>query len=104
GTIDRAEAPFLVGLGALFMVNGAGQDVPVDVRGANGTWDFTAPVAGDHKFFDELISPAGAWWSADFKTATFAQRVDANTGILGIYHATADALELLGVASEMNSV
>jgi hypothetical protein len=104
GVIERSEAPFLVGLGALFLVNGAGQDSTVDVRGAGGTWDFTGGAPGDHKFFDELIAPQGAWWAPDFPSATFAQRIDANQPALGLYRATNASLDLLGVASEQGGV
>ena len=101
GIIQRAEAPFIVGLGALFAVSGAGQAVPVNLHPMNGTWDFSAAAGGDHKFFDELISPGGTWWAPSFPDATFAQRIDANQAVLGIYRATASALELIGVASEV---
>jgi hypothetical protein len=100
GVIDRSEAPFLVGLGALFAVNPAGSTTPVSLTAVGGVWDFSAAVASEVKVFDELQSPGGQWWSADFPSATYAERLVDGQSLLGVYRATADRLELLGLVSD----
>ena len=104
GVITRAEAPFPVGLGALYAVNAPGSKVAVNLGAAGGAWDFSAAVAGERKSFDQLISPAGAWWAADFPSATYADHLDDNQPILGVYRATVTSLDLLGLVSETNGV
>jgi hypothetical protein len=104
GVITRAEAPFLVGLGALFVSNTPGQTVAVNEHATNNTWDFTAAVSGEQKVFDQLLSPSGAWWAGDFADATYAQRLEDGQAVLGVYKATADKLQLLGVVSEQDGV
>ena len=100
GILTREEAPFIVGLGGLYLVNGGGMNVPVVVRPQNNTWDYSAPAANDVKVFDQLLTANGAWWSPDYPGATHAQKIDASSGLLGVYQATADSLLLLGVVSE----
>ncbi len=99
GTISRAEAPFTVGLGGLFAVNPPGTKVSVTTAATAGGWDYSAPRAGDEKFFSELQAPTGAWWSADFPDATYAEYYDSSADTLGVYRATDGALELLGLVS-----
>jgi len=104
GVIDRTEAPFVVGLGGLFEVNAAGQNVPVSLARGTTTWDFTAATSSDHKVFDQLISPQSQWWSSSFPTATHAQILDDGQALFGVYRATSSALELLGVVSSQGGV
>lgn len=104
GVIDRAEEPFLVGLGALFVVNPGGSTVAVSLNAVGNTWDFTGSVPNERKSFDQLVSPAGAWWAADFPSATYAELLDDGQAIFGVYRATANALQLLGVVSEQGGV
>jgi hypothetical protein len=100
GTITRAEEPFMVGLGALFAVNAPGTTVPVSVVPQNGAWDFSAPVSGEAKQFDQLVSPSGQWWAADFPTATYAERIDDGQQAYGVFRVGTDKLEMLGVVSD----
>jgi len=102
GVIQRSEAPFLVGLGALFVSNPPGSTVAVSEHATASTWDFTAPVSGDQKVFDQLLSPTGTWWASSFPNATYAQRLQDGQPILGVYQATNDALKLLGLVSEQS--
>jgi hypothetical protein len=104
GTLQRSEAPFLVGLGGLFAINPSGSTVQVALKASAGTWDFSTAVPGEHKSFSQLVSPAGTWWAADFPTATYAERLDDGQALYGVYRATADALELLGVVSEQSGL
>jgi hypothetical protein len=104
GVIDRSEAPFLVGLGALFVSNTPGTTVAVNEQAVNNTWDFTAAVSGEQKVFDQLLSPSGTWWQNSFPNATYAQRLEDGQSILGVYQATNDSLQLLGLVSEQSGV
>jgi hypothetical protein len=102
GTITRAEEAFTVGLGALFAVNAAGTNVPVDNVAHNGTWDFSGAVSSEAKQFDQLVSPSGQWWAADFPTATYGERIDDGQQAYGVFRAGADKLEMLGVVSDQS--
>lgn len=102
GTITRSEEPFMVGLGALFVVNAAGTTVPVNVVPQNGVWDFSAPVSGEGKQFDQLLSPTGQWWAPDFASATYGERIDDGQQAYGVFRVSNDKLELLGVVSDQN--
>jgi hypothetical protein len=104
GVITRAEAPFVIGLGALYAVNPAGSTVPVStVPGASG-WDYTAPVTNETKVFDQLLAPSGQWWSGDFPDATYAERLQDGQNVLGVYRVSADQLELLGLVSDTSGL
>jgi hypothetical protein len=102
GVIQRSEAPILIGLGALYAVNPAGSTVPVNNTPTASGWDFSAAVANEAKVFDQILSPSGQWWSADFPTATYAEKLEDGQSILGVYLATADSIELLGLVSEQS--
>ncbi len=102
GVIQRSEEPFLVGLGALFAVNPAGSTVPVNETAVSGVWDFSAAVANETKVFDQIQSPSGQWWSKDFPTATYAETLEDGQTVLGVYRASSDKLELLGLVSEQS--
>ena len=104
GAIEREEAFFLIGLGALYVTGAAGATVPVDLKAKNGVWDFSAPVANERKLFDQLVDPRGAWWEKSFPKATHAQRLDDTQAVLGVYQATNDSLLLLGVVSEQGGL
>jgi hypothetical protein len=104
GVLDRSEEPFVVGLGALFAVNPAGSTTPVSLTAVVGVWDFTAPVRDEVKVFDELQPPGGQWWSAEFPSATYAERLVDGQNLLGVYRATADRLELLGLVSDQTGL
>ncbi len=102
GTITRSEEQFTVGLGALFAVNAPGTTVPVNNVPQNNTWDFSAPVSSERKQFDQLVSPNGQWWAADFPTATYGERIDDGQQAYGIFRVGSDKLEMLGVVSDQN--
>jgi hypothetical protein len=102
GVLQRSEAPFLVGLGALYAVNASGTTVPVSLAPTASGWDFSAAVSNETKVFDQILSPAGQWWSADFPDATYAEKLEDGQAILGVYRASADKLQLLGLVSEQS--
>jgi hypothetical protein len=104
GTITRAEVNFLVGASVLYAVNEEGTTVSaVDTAGTmvEGTrrWDYSAARAEDRRVLDEVMRPQGRWWSARYPDATYAAMLDRTNNILGVYRASATALELLGTVS-----
>ena len=77
GTISAREAPFLVGLGALFAVNAAGHNVPVDNVApprAAGTSRRRSP--SEAKQFDQLVARAASGGPPTSPTATYGERID----------------------------
>ncbi len=100
GVIEASEAPFIVGLGALYVVNPPNSTVTVDLTAKAGAWDFTAPVPGEQKVFDQLLPAGGQWWTADFPGATHAQKLADGQPLYGVYRATPAALKLLGIVSD----
>jgi hypothetical protein len=102
GTITRAEESFQVGLGALFAVNAPNTTVPVNNVAQGGVWDFSAPVSGEAKQFDQLVNPSGQWWASAFPTATYGERIDDGQQAYGVFRVEADQLVMLGVVSDMS--
>ena len=104
GVITRAEINFLVGASVLYAINDEGTTVsPVDTAGAlvDGVrrWDYSAARTEDRRVLDEVIRPEGRWWSSRYPDATYAAMLDRTNNILGVYRASATALELLGTVS-----
>ena len=67
----------MVGLGALFAVNAAGhRRCRSTMSPHSGTWDFSPPVSGEAKVFDQLVDPSGQWWAADFPTRDLRRALD----------------------------
>ena len=103
GTITRSEEAFTVGLGGLFAGNAPNTTVPVNNVAQSGTWDFSSPVSGEAKQFDQLVDPSGQWWAGDFPTATYGERIDDGQQAYGVFRVGTDKLEMLGVVSEQNT-
>ncbi len=104
GVITRAEINFLVGASVLYAINDDGTTVsPVDTAGAviDGVrrWNYSAARPEDRRVLDEVIRPEGRWWSSRYPDATYAAMLDRTNNILGVYRASATALELLGTVS-----
>jgi hypothetical protein len=53
----------------------------------------------DEKIFDGLSAPTGTWWAAAFPTASYAQLLDPESDLLGVYRIEDTRLSLLGVVS-----
>jgi hypothetical protein len=103
GVISRDEVVFAPGIAVRYRINPPGTNVAVDVNGqvrGDGThvWDFS-DAAGDLVSL-QLVTTDGAWYAGDFPNAQYASRIDPRAPSLGIYHASATSLDLLGVASE----
>jgi hypothetical protein len=104
GVIARGEEPFLVGLGTLFAVNPSGQTVSVSLAESAGGWDYSTPVSGEQKDFDQLLAPAGRWWATDFSSATYAEILEDGQSLYGVYQVTDSALKLQGIVSANSGV
>ncbi len=103
GVITRDEVVFAPGIAVRYRINALGTTVPVDVNGEtrpDGThaWNFS-DSSGDLVSL-QLVTTDGAYFATDFPGAQYAARIDPREASLGIYRATATALELLGVAGE----
>jgi hypothetical protein len=106
GVLERSEVPVRAGLRANFAI---ATDVDIDTAGiteADGsrTWDFSGSLAGDHLSLEELQAPAGLWFADDFPAATYVSRLRDGEDLLGVFQATDDALQLLGVVSPEGGV
>jgi hypothetical protein len=101
GTITRAEEPFGAGLRATYRI--ATSATPVDTVGTASTcgqvWDLTGAFSSDTDTVVTTDDPSGAWWAADFPSATYASQLSSTSPLLGVFQATADQLVLLGVVS-----
>lgn len=104
GVVTRAEVPFVLGASVIYIVNRGGTVVtPVDTAGRAGDagrlWDFSRPALDDHRVLDEVTPAAGQWWASRVPGAEFATALDREQGTLGVYRATAEALQLLAAVS-----
>jgi hypothetical protein len=103
GVVNRDELVFEVGLGATYRVNDSAP-VTVDVVGTGSGgqryWDFSGSTASDRSVVDELLPLTGAWYAADYPTATYVAWLDEGLGTLGVFRVTDQALQMLGVVSE----
>jgi hypothetical protein len=102
GVIDRTELSFPLGFSVNYLSNPSGTTVSVSPDGtatASGPhWDFSSGAGEVHKLTIEALD--GKWFASSFPGATYATVADLQTGTLGIFRVTADALLLLGFASE----
>lgn len=101
GTVSLSDIPLAAGQKASFRV---ATDVDVDVAGVkqgDGTrkWDLSGALSGDHAVVTELRSLAGAWYAADFPTASYVVKLSDTSDLLGVYKLDSQALVLLGVVS-----
>jgi hypothetical protein len=101
GQITLAELPLVPGRSATFRI---ATNATWDTAGhANGdgsrSWDLTGQLSGDADHMLALASPAGAWWQADFASATYATTLSSSSDLLGVFALDASGLTLLGVVS-----
>jgi len=104
GIIERDEVPIRAGLSSKFQVatDVEGIDLAGQVIDGQLTWDFaTVPLnASDALDLVELRSLEGQWFEEDFPDATYFTPLGARgDDYLGVFRASPDALELLGVVS-----
>lgn len=105
GTITSAELPLRAGLRATYR---AAEDVTVSTAGTTGAdggrvWSFDGALSGDASSLWETESPAGAWWAADFPTATYSARLSVSSELRGVFEVKSDGLYLLGVVSKTST-
>lgn len=100
GKIERRELVFQTGLSANFRV---ASNARVDVAGTNNDWDFSGMLPGDEDVRVTLAGPSGYWFSNDFPGATYVAPLGGGTDLVGVFRATSDALELMGVASPQST-
>jgi hypothetical protein len=101
GTIARAELPLAAGQHATFRI---ATGATVDTAGALETdgsrrWTLAAALSGDGDHQVALESPAGAWWSSAFPTATYATILSSQNDLRGVFRVDDTGLHLLGIVS-----
>jgi hypothetical protein len=62
-------------------------------------WDLSGALTNDADTQVALASSTGAYWAADFPTATYAVPLSADSDLLGVFNVDATAVTLLGVVS-----
>ncbi len=101
GMITRAELPLAAGQSAKFRI---ATNATVDTAGTlapDGThaWDLSASLSGDADQTVALESPAGAWWAADFPSASYATLLSSQQDLRGVFAIDDSGLHLLGIVS-----
>lgn len=101
GIIERREVPIRVGLRATYRVSGR---TDVDTAGlaqpdGSRIWDLSIDLDGDHHVLAELLDPTGTWFAPVFPDATYYGKLREDEDLFGVFRATDDALQLLGVVS-----
>ena len=102
GTITRAELPLAAGQHADFRIaTGATVDTAGKLQSdGSRAWDLSGALSGDATDPVALESPQGAWWAADFPTATYATLLSTSQPDLrGVFLVDDAGLHLLGVVS-----
>ena len=74
GTITLGEVPLAPGKHANFRIATSATVSTAGTSNPDGSrsWDLSGMLANDATSDVALISPAGAWWQADFATASYA--------------------------------
>lgn len=102
--VARSEMPIAVGSKVAYSI---GTGLTVDLKGTQQSgrthWDLTANASDDQRIVSELL-PVFAWAQKDFTDATYAALIDQGQGAYGVFKATDNSLQLLGVISEKQAV
>lgn len=101
GIIERSEVPIRVGLRATFLVSGRTDVDTAGVEQPDGSriWDLSGDLDGDQHVLAELRDPTGTWFAPVFPDATYYGKLREGEDLLGVFRATDQALQLLGVVS-----
>lgn len=103
-SVARAEMPIAVGSKVAYSIGtGLTVDLKGTQQGGRTHWDLTANASDDQRIVSELL-PVFAWAQNDFKDATYAALIDQGQGAYGVFKATDNSLQLLGVISEKQAV
>lgn len=105
GVITRAETPMLAGLHASFLI---AENVTMTTGGVaqpdgSTDWDFSGALSGDHTVVITTDDPSGQWFASKYPGATYTSKLSDTQTLLGVYQATASALDLLGVVTPSNA-
>jgi hypothetical protein len=101
GHITAAELPLVAGRSATFKIATDATWSTIGASNPDNTrhWSLTGALANDADRAIALMAPGGAWWAADFTSATYAVPLAADSDLLGVFHVASDRVELLGVVS-----
>lgn len=99
--VELAELPLRAGKMANFRIatDASFNTAGMSAGGGMRRWDLSGALANDADAEIVLASSSGAYWAADFPTATYAVPLSAGSDLLGVFHVDATALTLLGVVS-----
>jgi hypothetical protein len=100
-SVELAELPLRAGKMANFRIatDASFNTAGMSAGGGMRRWDLSGALANDADSEIVLASSSGAYWAADFPTATYAVPLAASSDLLGVFHVDATALTLLGVVS-----
>ena len=101
GQITLAELPLAAGRSADFRIatNATWNTAGTANGDGSRNWDLSGQLSGDADQTLTLSSPQGAWWSADFPSATYAAVLSASANLLGVFAVDSTGVTLLGVVS-----
>jgi hypothetical protein len=99
--VTRAETPMGAGLRAAFRVAAPAEvdTAGEDLGGGRRRWDLSAALADAPRVEVRTAALDGAWFAADFPSATYVSALAGGSELLGVYEAAEGALRLLGVVS-----
>ena len=101
GTLTLAEVPLAPGQHANFRIATSATVSTAGTSNPDGSrsWDLSQMLANDATSDVALTSPAGAWWAADFATASYGTVLASGSALIGVFHVDATGVTLLGVVS-----
>ena len=101
GHLTLSEVPLAPGQHATFRIATSATVSTAGTSNPDGSraWDLSGALANDADTSVALLSPAGAWWQADFATATYATVLASGSTLIGVFHVEATGVTLLGVVS-----
>ncbi|HEY1957206.1 MAG TPA: hypothetical protein VGH28_16420 [Polyangiaceae bacterium] len=101
GTITASEAPLGPGLHAKYRI---ATNVTVSTAGqtqndGSRIWDLSGALSGDGDVDIDTVSTQGAWYGAQFATASYATQLSPTADLLGVFRFGGGELALEGIAS-----
>lgn len=100
GQITRSEVTIASGLRGNFKI---ADNATINLTPVDGVWDLTEALDAGKDITAHLYDPAGEWFAEFFPDATYFTQLAEGSDLQGIFRATDDALELIGVASPQDS-
>jgi len=101
GKITAAELPLAAGQMATFRIatNATWSTAGTANPDGSRAWDLSGALSNDTDEQLALASPSGAWWAADFASASYATPLSSSSNLLGVFHLDATGVTLVGVVS-----